>query len=118
MPREDEVRRPLPVERDLGCHLALGAESAERHPCRLQWMLDRVHDRRRLIPTMHHTIGTLLVIAGAVGVPVGFLHQLLERLRVALAEQIAGALPAEIVSRRIAPRGATVGLVAGEEVEK
>src|SRR5262249_6400321 len=67
---------------------------------------------------MDHAIGTFLVVAGAVRVPVGLLHQLLEGLGIAFAEEIAGALPAEIGARRIAPGRAVVFLVAGEEIEE
>src|SRR5215211_6333266 len=67
---------------------------------------------------MHHAVGAFLVVAGAVGIPVGLLHQLLEGLGVAFAEQIAGTLPAEIVAGRIAPGRAAIGLVAGEKIEK
>src|SRR4029079_17342499 len=42
----------------------------------------------------------------------------LEGLGVALAEQVAGLLPAENVARRHAPRRAFVALVAGQEVEE
>ena len=74
--------------------------------------------RGRLVAAMRHAVGALLVAAGAVGIPVGGFHQLGEGLGVALAEQIAGLLPAEDVARRHAPRGAVEFLVAGEEVEE
>src|SRR5690606_32081575 len=45
-------------------------------------------------------------------------HQILEGLRVAFAEEVARALPAEDGTRRVAPGGAAIGLVAGEEVEE
>src|SRR5471030_1734209 len=67
---------------------------------------------------MDHAIGAFLVVAGAVGIPVGLVHQLLEGFGVALAEQIAGALPAEVVARRVAPRRAMVFLIARKEVEE
>src|SRR6201988_3456992 len=67
---------------------------------------------------MGHAVGTLFVLAGAVGLPVGGLHQLLEGLGVAFTEQIAGLLPAEDVACRHAPGRALVFLVAGEEVEE
>src|SRR5690348_15190000 len=67
---------------------------------------------------MDHAVGALLIVAGAVLVPLGGLHQLPERLGVALAQQVAGPLPAEHVARGLAPRRASVALVAGEEVEK
>src|SRR6201989_904918 len=81
-------------------------------------MRERVERGGRLVAAMRHAVGTLLILAGAVGIPVGGLHQLLEGLGVAFAEQIAGLLPAEDVARRHAPRGALIGLVAGEEVEE
>ena len=67
---------------------------------------------------MHHAVGAFLVIARAVFVPVRVLHQLLESLGVALAEQIAGALPAEYRPGRVAPRRAVIGLIAGEKIEE
>ena len=67
---------------------------------------------------MNHAVGALFVIPGAVSVPVGFFHQLLETFGVPLAEQIARPLPSKDVARRIAPRGTVVGLIAGKEIEK
>src|SRR6266851_1981020 len=81
-------------------------------------MVDRIDNSGRLIAAVHHAIGAFLVIAGAVRIPVGLLHQLPEGFRIAFAEQIARALPAEVIARRVAPRGAAVGLVAGEEIEE
>ena len=74
--------------------------------------------RGRFEAAVHHAVGALFVIAGAVRVPVGFFHQLAKRSRVAFAEQIAGTLPAEHGARRIAPRRAAVFLVAGQEIEE
>ena len=79
---------------------------------------DRILHGGRLVAAVHHAVGALLVVAGAVGVPVGFFHQLLEGLGVAFAEQVAGPLPAEHGARRVAPRRAVIGLVAGEEIEE
>src|SRR5262245_66603930 len=67
---------------------------------------------------MDHAIGALLVVAGAIGIPIGLVHQLIEGRCVAFAEQVAGLLPAEYRARRIAPRRAMVALVAGEKVQK
>src|SRR6478672_7460565 len=67
---------------------------------------------------MHHAVGAFLVIARAVAIPVRVLHQLLEGLGIAFAEQIAGALPAEHRAGRIAPGRAVIGLIAGEKIEK
>src|SRR5215472_3680191 len=80
--------------------------------------MHRIDDGGCLVPAVHHALRALLVVPGAVGVPVRLLQQLLERFRVTLAEQIAGALPAEIVAGRIAPRRAAIGLIAGQEIEK
>src|SRR6201987_2829295 len=74
--------------------------------------------RRRLVAAMGHAVGTLFILAGAVGVPIGGLHQLLEGLRIALAEQIAGLLPAKAVARRHAPGRALKILVPSQEVEE
>src|SRR5712671_6488962 len=81
-------------------------------------MVHGIDHRRRLVAAMHHAIGALLVIAGAVAIPIGVVHEFAEALGVALAEEIAGALPAEHVARRIAPWRAAVVLVAGEEIEE
>src|SRR5580698_4886812 len=67
---------------------------------------------------MGHAVGALLVLAGAVGFPVRGVHQFLEGLGIAFAEQIAGLLPAEDVARRHAPRGAFIVLVAREEIQE
>ena len=44
---------------------------------------------------MDHAVGTLLILAGAVCVPIGGLHEFFKALHIALAHQIAGLLPAE-----------------------
>src|SRR5258707_11442787 len=67
---------------------------------------------------MHHALGAFLVIAGPVGIPIRLFHQLLEGLRITLADQVARPLPAEIVARRVAPWRAMVFLVARQEVEE
>src|SRR6476646_5959288 len=67
---------------------------------------------------MHHAIGAFLVVASPIFVPRGVLNQLLEGLRVAFAEQIAGALPAEHGAGWVPPRSAVIALIAGEEVEE
>src|SRR6185437_10506249 len=74
--------------------------------------------RGRLVTAMRHAVRAFFVTAGAVGVPVGRLHQLLEGFDVAFAEQVTGLLPAEHVSGRHAPRRAVEFLIAGQEVEE
>src|SRR5262245_36587811 len=81
-------------------------------------MAKAVGDGRRFEAAMHHAVRALFIIADAIGIPVGFLHQLLERADVALAQQIARPLPPEDVPRGIAPWCTVIGLVAGEEIEK
>src|SRR5437016_13719411 len=103
MTRKDVLRGALPIERDLGSHIAFGAYAAKRNLGGLQRITNGVHHRGRLVAAVHHAVGALLVIPGAVSVPVGIFHKLLEGPRIALAEQIAGPLPPEIVSCRVAP---------------
>src|SRR3981189_3308720 len=67
---------------------------------------------------MGHAVGAFLVLAGAVAFPVRRLHQFLEGLGIALAEQITGLLPAENVACRHAPWGAFVVLIAREEIQE
>src|SRR5476651_1120841 len=67
---------------------------------------------------MDHAIGAFFVIADAIFVPIGRIHQLAESFGVSFAEQVAGPLPAKHRARRIAPGGAMIGLVAGEKIEK
>src|SRR5229473_3119192 len=116
--REHELRRPLLVERDFRRQRPLRARTQHGDLERLPGLRDRRLGRGRLVAAMRHAVRAFLVAAGAVGIPVGGLHQLAERFGVAFAEQIAGLLPAENVARRHAPRGAMIGLVAGEEVEE
>src|SRR5262249_56941176 len=75
--------------------------------------------RGRLVPAVHHAVAALLVAAAlAVVLPARGLEQLLERRRVALLEQIAGALPAEDVVGRVAPWRALEVLLAHEELQE
>src|SRR5262245_54835089 len=67
---------------------------------------------------MHHAIRAFFVVAGPVGIPIGFVHELSKGFRVALAEQITWSLPTEDCSRRIAPRRAAIRLIAREEVKE
>src|SRR6202158_457802 len=67
---------------------------------------------------MRHAVGTLLVFASAVAVPVRGLHQFLEGLGIALAKQIAGLLPAKNVACRHTPWRAFVILIARQEIQE
>src|SRR6266568_9532669 len=104
----DVFRRTLMAERDFRSHFTFGADPAKRDCGSLQRMTDGVHDRGRLVAAMHHAVGAFLVIPGAVAVPIGLLHQLLEGLRIAFSKQVAGPLPAKMIPSRIAPRGAAI----------
>src|SRR5208283_6009112 len=66
-------------------------------------MVERIFHRGRLEAAMDHAVGAFFVIASAIGVPVGLLHQLLEARRIAFTEKITRPLPAEDRARRIAP---------------
>src|SRR5690242_13523374 len=74
---------------------------------------------RGFVTAMNHAIRALRV-AGfrAVVLPLGRSHELLETVRVAVLEEIAGLLPAEDVVGWHAPRGAGVLLFAHQEFEK
>src|SRR5499427_2812401 len=68
---------------------------------------------------MNHAIATARVAAlVAVFFPLGGLDQLLERLRVAVVEKVAGLLPAEDVVIRVAPRRAFVIYLAHQEFQE
>src|SRR5437763_1624962 len=69
--REDVLRRTLILEIDLGGHRTGGANAAQRHPHRLQRIGERGVGRGRLVAAMRHAVGALLVLAGAVGFPIG-----------------------------------------------
>src|SRR5258705_11329277 len=72
-----------------------------------------------LVAAVHHAVLALFVAGlAAVLLPARRLHQLLERRRVALLQQVAGALPAEEVVGRVAPRRALELLLAHEELQE
>src|SRR5438270_13148270 len=81
-------------------------------------MAHRILDGGRFITAVHHAIGALLIVAGPVGVPIGFFHQRAKTLRVAFAQQVARTLPAEDVSCWIAPWRAAIVAIPGEEIEE
>src|SRR5712691_5868406 len=116
--REHELRRPLLVEGDFRRHRPLGARTEHGDLERLPGLRDRRLGRGRLVAAMRHAVRAFLVLAGAVGIPVRGLHQLAERLGVALAQEVARLLPAENVARRHAPGRAVIGLVAGKEIQE
>src|SRR5437867_12289328 len=80
---------------------------------------ERVVHGRRLVAAVHHAVAALLVAAPPpVVLPAGGLEQLREARGVAFLEEIAGALPAEDVVGRVAPRRALEVLLAHEELEE
>src|SRR5581483_9767893 len=106
------------LDRRLRRESTVGLRSAEKNAQRLQRVIDRVVHGGRFIAAMRHTVRTFRIVAGAVRVPIGLFEQCFEARRVAFVdEQIARPLPAEYVARRIAPRRAAIGLIAGEKVE-
>jgi hypothetical protein len=81
-------------------------------------MVERLFHRDRLEAAMDHAVGAFFVVADAIGVPVGLLHQLLEARRIAFPKKITRPLPAEDRARWIAPRRALIGSIASEKVEE
>src|SRR3989449_208959 len=80
---------------------------------------ERVVHRRRLVPAVHHAVAALLVAAAApVVLPAGGLQKLLEGRGIAFLQEIAGALPAEHVVGRVAPRSALEVPLAHEELQE
>src|SRR6185295_859467 len=77
-----------------------------------------VRDGSRLETAVDHAIGAFLIGSSSVPFPGGLLHQLLERLGITLTKQVTGPLPTEHRSRRIAPRGARVALIARKEIQE
>src|SRR5438094_59973 len=68
---------------------------------------------------MCHAVGTFWVVARAITIPVRFFNQSFEGRRVAFVyQQIAGPLPTEDIACRVTPGCATVGLIAGEKIQK
>src|SRR6266849_1651802 len=72
----------------------------------------------RLIAAMGHAVRAFFVTAGAISVPVRRFHQFGKRVRVTLAEQVAGLLPSKDGAGRHAPRGTMIRVVAGEKIEE
>src|SRR5215469_17969201 len=118
LPREHVLRGALALERNLRRHLPLGARAPQRDLDGGERRGEHRLGGGRLVAAVRHAVRALFIRAGAVGVPVGGLHQLLEGFRITFAEQIARLLPAEDVACRHAPGGAVIGLVAGEEIEE
>src|SRR5690606_24300884 len=108
IPRETAVTASLPVRRDGFAHgaqrLLQGAHGGE--------------DGGGLVAAVRHAVGAARVLAAAVLVPVGVLDQLPVRRHVAVAHQVAGALPAEQGVVGDGPGGAREVDLALEEVEE
>src|SRR5262245_4467204 len=82
-------------------------------------MLDRVVNSRGFITAMCHAVGTFWVVARAIASPVRFFNESFERRRIAFVnEQISGPLPTEAIACRITPGCASIGLIAGEKIQK
>ncbi len=71
------------------------------------------------VSAVYHAISTLRISRfGAVILPLRGVQQFLERVHVAVLQQIAGLLPPEDVVRRHAPRRALVLLLAHQKFEE
>jgi len=66
-------------------------------------MVERIFHRGRLEAAMDHAVGAFFVLAAR---------------RIAFTEKTTRPLPAEDRARRIAPRRALIGSIAGEKVEE
>src|SRR5215813_1073940 len=95
MAREHEFRRALLVEWNFWRHRSFGAWAEHRDLERLPGVRGRCLGRGRLVTAMGHAVRALLVLAGAVRVPVRGFHQLAECFGVAFSQQVAGFLPPE-----------------------
>src|SRR5258708_5767493 len=105
-------------ERDLLRHDPVGSDAAKAKPQSFEWMTHGVLHGGGFVAAVHHAIGALLVIARSIGVPIRLFHEFAKAPGIAFAKQITGPLPAENVARRIAPRRAAIGLIAGQEIEE
>src|ERR1700733_4640322 len=82
-------------------------------------MAERVVDSGAFEAAVRHAIVAARVLAHAVLVPLGVVDERTVARRIAfVGQEVAGPLPAENVVRRIAPRRALIGLVAGEKVQE
>src|SRR3974390_2925529 len=106
------------IQWNLRRHVTVSAHATQTDLQRPERVTHRVPDSRCLVTAVHHAVGALLVVAGPVGIPVGFIHQLAKAAGVAFPQQVARSLPAENVAGWIAPRSATVLAVAGEKVKE
>ena len=71
------------------------------------------------ISAMHHAVRALgIARLRAVVLPLGGLEQFLERVHVAVLQQVAGLLPAEDIVGRHAPRRAGIGSLAHQKFEE
>src|SRR5208337_4905685 len=74
---------------------------------------------RGFISAVHHTVGALgIARLGPVLLPLGFAHQLVEGVSVAVLQQVAGLLPPEQVEGWHAPCRAGIVALAHEEFQK
>src|SRR5262249_14832339 len=77
-----------------------------------------VRHRSGLIATVHHTIGAAWIMARAVLVPGGLLHQLLVGRGIAIGHKIAGFLPAQYTVVGITPGSTLVFTLTLQEIQK
>ena len=101
------------------CERAMGPGSAQENPECLERMAEGVIDGGSLKSTVGHAVITLWVPSDSIAIPLGILEKSLERGGIPLPHQeVTGSLPTENIVGRVAPRGALVGLVACQKVQK
>src|SRR5580658_383072 len=115
----DSARRTLLVGHGgIGRHRSGGARPAQRYGQCLERMAEGVIDGRAFEAAVRHAVVARRVTPDPIRLPVGLLHELAEGVSMAfIGQQVTGALPAEDIEGRGAPRSALVRLIAGEEVQ-
>src|SRR4029079_18924394 len=97
---------------------SLGKEVPRRHAHHVLRALVQVAHHRSLEARVHRAVLTQRVLARLPVVPVGPVPELVPGLVVLLADQVAGALPAQRRARDGRPRRAVVVALAGGELEE
>src|SRR5262249_59647813 len=107
------VRRGAGADR-IACAIRASRQLPPQHLERIPEATIDAERRRRLVTAVDHAVLATRVLAASVAVPVGVLHQVLERRVVLVGDQVARPLPAAYVARRVAP-GRTLELALARE---
>src|SRR6266850_4587967 len=103
----------------IGSHLTRHPRSQDRCLEQLERVAECVIHGRAFISAVSHAVVAGGIAAHTVLFPLGVFHERFERRRIAfVGQQVTRPLPTEQIVGRRAPRGALVGLVAGQEVQE